>query len=79
MQRSVLVGEGATLHAIVTVGPQPNELVPANRLREGMVVVRAVTNESGALLIPAGTRVTSSTADRVAKQLGEQLIAVTLV
>ena len=79
VQRSVLVGEGATLHAIVTVGPQPNELVPANRLREGMVVVRAVTNESGALLIPAGTRVTSSTADRVAKQLGEQLIAVTLV
>lgn len=60
----------------VSVAQQPNEVVAAHKLQEGMVIVCVVCNDSGALLVPAGTRITSSTATRIAAALGEKLIEV---
>ena len=47
-----------------------NQRVTAHTLREGMVLARDLKNEAGVLLIPAGTRLTSSTVDRLTKLLG---------
>lgn len=47
-----------------------NVFVPASRLREGMVIARDLATSSGALLLKAGTRVTSSASERVASILG---------
>lgn len=71
VRRGVISGPGVEIQFFVKVTPQANDLVPATQLREGMVVVRSVCNEAGALLVPAGTRITSTTAERVAKLLGE--------
>jgi CheY-like chemotaxis protein len=49
-----------------------NMRVPARELREGMVLVHDLRTESGALLVAAGTRLTSSTAQRVATLLGNR-------
>jgi CheY-like chemotaxis protein len=51
-----------------------NERVPAARLLEGMVVAHDLKNDSGALLVPAGTRLTSTTAERVARLLGDRTL-----
>jgi len=51
-----------------------NERVPAARLVEGMVVAHDLKNDSGALLVPAGTRLTSTTAERVARLLGDRTL-----
>lgn len=45
-------------------------LVPASDLKEGMVLVRDLRNDSGLLLVPSGTRLTSSAAARVSRLLG---------
>ncbi len=44
--------------------------VPASGLEEGMVITSDLRNESGALLVAAGTRLTSTSADRVRRALG---------
>lgn len=47
-----------------------NQRVTAHTLREGMVIARDLKNEAGVLLVPAGTRLTSSTVERLTKLLG---------
>lgn len=44
--------------------------VAAHDLKEGMVLARDLRNEAGLLLVPQGTRITSSAAERVARLLG---------
>jgi CheY-like chemotaxis protein len=48
----------------------PPKRVPASKLEEGMVVIRDVRSPAGALLLPAGTSLTSVTARRLAGALG---------
>lgn len=47
-----------------------NIVVRVNALREGMVLARDLLTAAGALLLRAGTRMTSSSTERIAKALG---------
>jgi CheY-like chemotaxis protein len=51
-----------------------NLRVPTSELAEGMVLVHDLCNESGALIIPAGTRLTSSTAERMSQMFGRKFV-----
>jgi|CZKU01.1.fsa_nt_gi CheY-like chemotaxis protein len=57
---------------VAQIRQRKNEQVPCSALREGMVVVNDLRNESGALLVAAGSRLTSSTAARLAQMLGRR-------
>ncbi len=66
---------GAGCIAVVAeVRRRENLRIPADQLREGMVLVADLRNESGALLVSAGTRLTSTTAERVANVLGARFV-----
>lgn len=62
------LGFGLTFTAQIL--SRKNQRVTAHTLREGMVIARDLKNEAGVLLIPAGTRLTSSTVERLTKLLG---------
>ena len=54
-----------------------NVRIRTGELREGMVLANDLTNESGALLVRAGTRLTSSTVNRVQRMLaGHEIVEV---
>jgi len=71
---SWLLSKDVLLALIVEVRRRENLRVPASKLSEGMVLVADLRNESGALLAAAGTRLTSTTAQRVGQILGEECI-----
>ena len=48
--------------------------LPASALREGMVVVGDLRADSGTLLLAAGTRLTSSSAERIRRILGPSMV-----
>jgi CheY-like chemotaxis protein len=58
----------------VTVVQQKNNRVPVAQLKEGMVLRQDLKNEFGALLIPAGTRLTATTAARISKLMGDRYV-----
>lgn len=77
------VRDAFTLHAadgnlecVVSLAPASVELVPASRLTERMVLAEDVRTAAGALLLPSGTRLTGTTADRIAAQLPKALLRV---
>jgi hypothetical protein len=71
----VVLGEGAASIAIVgEVHTTQPVRIAAAKLNEGMVVTRDLRNAAGAVLLPAGTRLTSSMAERLVKSLGEGFI-----
>ncbi len=47
-----------------------NQRVPASKLTEGMVLAHDIRNEAGMLLVPAGSRLTTTSALKLAKVLG---------
>ncbi len=51
-----------------------NQRVPATRLKEGMVLAHDLKTAAGALLVPGGTRLTSTSAERVGRLLGERCL-----
>ena len=56
---------------------KPNIRVRTGELREGMILANDLTNESGALLVRAGTRLTTSTVNRVQRMLaGHEVVEV---
>lgn len=61
---------GFGLSFTASIVSRKNQRVTAHTLREGMVLARDLKNEAGVLLVPAGTRLTSSTVERLAKLLG---------
>jgi DNA-binding response OmpR family regulator len=68
--------DGGVLGLVADVRRRPNRRVPARRLAEGMVVVENVCNGAGVLLLPSGTRLTSTTAERLSRLLDQTLIEV---
>jgi DNA-binding response OmpR family regulator len=68
--------DGATLGLVADVRRRPNRRVQARRLIEGMVVVEDVCNGSGVLLLPSGTRLTATTAERLSRLLDRTVIEV---
>lgn len=54
----------------VSIVKQKTERLAASLLREGMILTKDLRNDAGLLLIPCGTRLTSTAAERVAVLLG---------
>jgi DNA-binding response OmpR family regulator len=70
-RRWTLRGNNSVSLACVSVAQSiPPKRVPANKLEEGMVVIRDIRSAAGALLLPAGTSLTATTAQRLAGMLG---------
>lgn len=59
--------ESAVLHVVVAVRHQGRIKVRGSALKEGMVVACDVTNAAGILLVRAGTRLTETAAEKIAR------------
>jgi len=66
----------ASIAVIGEVRRRANCRIPARRLIEGMVVVSDVRNNAGLLLLTSGTRLTSTTAQRLSNILDSMMIEV---
>jgi CheY-like chemotaxis protein len=64
----------ATLAVVGEIRKRENRQVRASALCEGMVIVNDVRSESGALLVTAGSRLTKTTAERLARLLGSKVL-----
>jgi DNA-binding response OmpR family regulator len=62
----------------VTVGVQPRnaQRVPSGRLTEGMVLAESLYTSAGALVLPSGTRLTSTVTGRLHKMFADRAILV---
>jgi len=69
-----LDGGAACLAVVGQIRKRENHRVSAAGLREGMVLVHDVRSDSGALLVTAGSRLTSTTAQRLATVLGPSFV-----
>lgn len=67
-----LLGDGGQVTIFVEQIHRAPSLVRVGALREGMVVVVDLKSETGTLLLAAGSRLTTTTASRVAKMLPAQ-------
>jgi hypothetical protein len=61
---------GLYLECVVTVSANVPTAVRASDLREGMVIMRDVVDESGTVVVAAGSSLTDTTAERVRSVLG---------
>jgi CheY-like chemotaxis protein len=68
-----LEGGAGTLAVVGEIRSRANERISAAKLTEGMVVAYDVRNEKGILLVPAGARLTSTSATRLASLLGAKV------
>ncbi|HXX67480.1 MAG TPA: response regulator [Polyangiaceae bacterium] len=59
---------------LAEVRARENVRLPVSDLREGMVLVHDLRNDAGALLAPAGTRLTTSSVERFAAALGPRFL-----
>jgi len=62
-------GEGC-LAVVGEIRTRSNERISAAQLTEGMVLAHDIRNEGGVLLVPAGSRLTATSASRLATLLG---------
>jgi len=62
--------EDVCIAVVGEIRSRENQRVPASKLCEGMVLVHDLRNEGGVLLVPAGSRLTSTTAAKLAQMLG---------
>jgi hypothetical protein len=69
-----LDGGKANLAIVGEIRERDNQRVPVTGLREGMVLAHDLRTESGALLVTAGSRLTSTTAERLAQVLGPRFL-----
>ena len=67
-------GYEGKLGIIGEVHKQTTLNLPASKLQEGMVLTRDLRNESGALVMPAGTRLTATSVERVSHILGARFM-----
>jgi hypothetical protein len=65
-----LDGAKSRLAIVGEIRKRENQRVAASSLREGMVLAHDLRTESGALLVAAGSRLTSTAAQRLAQVLG---------
>lgn len=65
-----LEGDAGCLALVGEIRSRSNEHVSAALLTEGMILAQDIRNESGVLLVPAGSRLTATSANRLAAMLG---------
>ena len=75
---TVPIADGVSIAVIGEIRRRANRRIPAQRLSEGMIVVNDVHSDAGLLLLPAGTRLTSTTADNLRDLLDLAVIEVSL-
>lgn len=63
-------GSDACLALVGEIRQRSNQRLAASELSEGMIPAHDVRNEDGILLVPAGTRLTTTSAARLGKLLG---------
>jgi CheY-like chemotaxis protein len=64
------------LMAALGVRPVPVVAVASDQLSENMVLAESLFSDSGLLFVPAGTRLTSSAAERIARHLPKRTVRV---
>jgi CheY-like chemotaxis protein len=67
-----LGGDECCLALVGEIRERKNQRVAASKLEEGMILAHDVRNEGGILLAPAGSRLTSTTASKLAQMLGHR-------
>jgi len=68
-----LADELGCLALAVQIVERENQRVPASKLTEGMVLAHDLRNDGGILLVPAGSRLSGTSAARLAKMLGDSI------
>jgi CheY-like chemotaxis protein len=63
---------GVCLAGVGEIRSKQNQRVAASNLAEGMIIVNDVRNEGGLLLVAAGSRLTTSSAAKLARVLGSR-------
>jgi DNA-binding response OmpR family regulator len=71
---AVSEGSDACFGIVCESRSRENQMVLASKLREGMVLAHDVRTESGVLLVTAGSRLTGTTAGRLADMLGDRML-----
>lgn len=65
--------DGGCLVFAAEIKERENQRVPASKLTEGMVLAHDLRNDGGILLVPAGSRLSGTSAARLAKMLGDSV------
>lgn len=65
-----LEGRDGCLAVVGEIRNRSNERISAAQLTEGMVLAHDIRNEGGILLVPAGSRLTATSANRLSAMLG---------
>jgi len=65
-----LDGDAGCLAVVGEVRTRSNERISAAQLTEGMVLAHDIRSEGGVLIVPAGSRLTATSANRLAAMLG---------
>ncbi len=79
LQASVAHGYRAgnvEVQALIGVRPTANRAMPVEKLTENMVLAESVLNEGGVLVLAAGTRLTATSANRLARHLPGRKVRV---
>jgi CheY-like chemotaxis protein len=71
---ATLRGSDARIALVGEIITRKNRRVSAAALEEGMVLAHDLRNQSGALVLAAGTRLTSTAAERVASLFGDRFV-----
>jgi hypothetical protein len=58
---------------VAEIKERANRRVPASQLIEGMVLAHDLRNDCGILLVPSGSRLTGTSAARLAKMFGDKI------
>jgi CheY-like chemotaxis protein len=68
-----LPGDLGCVALAVEIIERENQRVPASKLTEGMVLAHDLRNDGGILLVPAGSRLSGTSAAKLAKMLGDSI------
>jgi CheY-like chemotaxis protein len=76
VETHTFVACGVEVAMCIGVGRAPSAMVPTKCLRENMVLAEDVITDKGILVLPHGTRITSTTAERLARHLPKRTVRV---
>jgi CheY-like chemotaxis protein len=71
---ATIEGTQAQIGIIGEVNRRANQRIPLGKVQEGMVVAHDLRNEAGALIMPAGSRLTLSSVTRMVGLLGPRFV-----
>jgi hypothetical protein len=69
-------GPGLRITSVFGARSIPKVTMPLRKLKENMVLAEDLLSDTGTVVLPAGTRMTSSTAERLARQFAHRSVQV---